>query len=71
MKMDSFSNGTRKPDKSLIRAARRSVADMKMERAAMVKRRAPMAVIDALDRRIQEAERILKEETPCMKSSDT
>lgn len=71
MKMDSFSNGTRKPDNSLIRAARRSIADMRMERAAMVKRQAPMAALEALDRRIQEAERILKEETPCMKSSDT
>ena len=71
MKMDSFSNVARRPDTSLIRAVRRSVEDMRAERAAMIKRQAPLAAIEALDRRIQEAERILKEETPCMKSSDT
>lgn len=71
MKMDSFSNVARRPDTALIRAARRSVEDMKTERAAMIKRQAPLAAIEALERRIQEAERILKEETPCMKSSDT
>lgn len=71
MKMDSFSSGVRRPDKSLIRAARRSVEDMRAERAEMVKRRAPLAVIEALDRRIKDAERIVKEESTWMKSSDT
>lgn len=71
MKTDSFSNVARRSDTALIRAARRSVEDMKIERAAMIKRRAPLAAIEALERRIQEAERILKGETPCMKSSDT
>lgn len=71
MKMDSFSNVARRPDTSLIRAVRRSVEDMMAERASMIKRQAPLAAIEALERRIQEAERILKEETPCMKSSDT
>lgn len=71
MKMGSFSSGTRKPDKGLIRAARRSAEDMRAERAAMVKRRAPLAVIEALDRRIKDAERIAKEESSWMESSDT
>ena len=68
MRMDSFSNGT--PDKVMIRAARRSVEDMRRERVALVKRRAPLAVIQALDRRIEAAEKILREGKQCQ-SSDT
>ena len=69
MKMDSFANGT--PVKVLIRAACRSVEDMRQERVALVKRRAPLAVIQALDRRIEAAEKILREGNQCLKSSDT
>lgn len=71
MRTDTFSGAEKPENDPMKRAARRSIADMEAERAAMVKRRAPMAVIEALDRRIQEAEIILKEETPCMGSSDT
>ena len=71
MRTDTYFGAEKLKGDSMKKAARRSIADMEAERAAMVKRRAPMAVIEALDRRIQEAERILKEETPCMKSSDT
>lgn len=69
MKMGTYSNGT--PDKSLIRAARRSVEDMKAERAAMIKRHAPLAVIQALERRIEAAEKIIVEGKQCTNSSDT
>ena len=70
MKMGMYSNGT-PPDKSLVRAARRSVEDMKAERAAMIKRRAPLAVIQAIDRRIEAAEKMMREGNQCTKSSDT
>ncbi|MBQ9211132.1 MAG: hypothetical protein IJ153_05465 [Clostridia bacterium] len=56
MPMDTFSG-----DKAMIRAAQRSIEDMKAERAAMVKRRAPAAVIMALDKRIEKCEQIIKE----------
>ena len=55
MRMDTSSG-----DKALIRAARRSIEDMRAERAAMVKRHAPAAVIMALDKRIAACEQILK-----------
>ena len=69
MRMVSFSNGT--PDKATVRAARRSVEDMRQERLALVKRRAPLAVIQALDRRIEAAEKIVREGNQWNKSSDT
>lgn len=70
MKMGMCSNGIL-PDRTMIRAARRSVEDMKAERAAMIKRRAPLAVIQAIDRRIEAAEKIIREGNQCTKSSDT
>ena len=58
--MASFSKGTQ-ADRPLVRAARRSAQDMREERVKMIRRHAPLAVIQALDLRIAEAERIMRE----------
>ena len=61
MKM-GMSSGEDKLDKANKRAAERSIQDMQEKRRRMIARHAPLAVIAALDKRIQAAERILKGE---------
>lgn len=60
MKTAMCSNG-KKADNRMVRAVRRSVKDMRAEREAMIRRRAPLAAILALEKRIEDAEKIIRE----------
>lgn len=55
-----ISSAEKREEHELLRAARRSVEDMRQERARMIARHAPVAVIEALDCRIENALRLMR-----------